>query len=73
METEQIHSNTPSPLEKRRRIGFALVGVGAFLCIFGFLITLLMLQQGMNFNVALYGATGLGGGMLLGGLFAIMG
>lgn len=58
---------------KRRRIGFFMVGVGAFLCIFGFLITLFLLQHEANFSVALYGATGLGGTLLFAGLVAIVG
>ncbi len=59
--------------DKRRRIGFFLIGIGAFLCVFGFLITMVMISQGANFNVALYSTTGLGGVSLLGGLVAVLG
>lgn len=59
-------------LSKRRKIGFFLIAIGAFLCVFGFLITMLMISQGVNFNVALYSTTGLGGVSLLGGLVAVM-
>lgn len=61
-----------SDFERRRRIGFLMVGIGAFLCVFGFLITLVLLQNEVNFNVALYGATGLGGLLLFAGMVAIM-
>jgi len=61
-----------SKFERRRKIGFLLVGAGAFLCVFGFLITLVLLQNEVNFNVALYGATGLGGLLLFAGMVAIM-
>lgn len=57
---------------KRRRIGFFLIAIGVFLCVFGFLITMFMMSHGANFNVALYGATGLGGVSLFGGLVAVM-
>jgi len=73
MQTEHTATKETTPAERKRRIGFFLVAMGAFLCIFGFLITMLLLAQGVNFNLALYGATGLGGGMLLGGMIAIMG
>lgn len=63
---------TPS-VEKRRKLGFFLIAAGAFLCVFGFLVTLLLLDQGVNFNVAMYGTTGAGGIMLLGGLVAVLG
>jgi len=59
-------------LERRRKIGFLMVGAGAFLCVFGFLITLILLQNEVNFHVALYGATGVGGLLLFGGMVAIM-
>lgn len=60
-------------LSNRRKIGTLLLVVGSLLCVFGFLITMVLLQHEVNFNLALYGATGLGGAMLLGGLVAIMG
>ena len=58
--------------ERRRRIGFLMVAIGALLCIFGFMLTLFLLQHDVNFNVALYGATGFGGCLLFGGLVAIL-
>lgn len=64
---------TSSSLEKRRKLGFLLVALGAFLCVLGFVITLLLLDQGVNFNVAMYGTTGAGGALLLGGLVAVLG
>jgi hypothetical protein len=36
------------------------------------MITLVLLQNEVNFNVALYGATGLGGLLLFAGMVAIM-
>ncbi len=59
--------------EKRRRLGIVMVVIGSFLCVFGFLITMFLLQHEVNFSVALYGTTGLGGLLLLGGMVAIMG
>ncbi len=73
-ETHTTVTNTETPeLAKRRRIGIFMVAVGAFLCIFGFLITLFLLQHEANFNFALYGATGFGGTLLLGGMVAVLG
>ena len=71
--TKAIQTPENSELAKRRRIGVFMVAVGAFLCVFGFLITLFLLQHEVNFNVALYGATGFGGVLLFGGMVAIMG
>jgi hypothetical protein len=65
--------STLTPVEKRRRLGFVLLGAGAFLCVFGFVITMFLLQHEVNFNLALYGTTGAGGAMLLGGLVALLG
>jgi len=59
--------------DKRRRLGFFLIAIGAFLCVFGFLITMILISKGVNFNLALYGATGLGGVTLFGGLVAVLG
>ena len=74
-EEKELPTTNPSneAHDKRRRIGFFLIGIGAFLCVFGFLITMVMISQGANFNVALYGATGVGGVSLFGGLVAVMG
>jgi hypothetical protein len=58
---------------RRRKMGTAMVLAGAFLCVFGFAITMVLLQHEVNFGVALYGATGLGGTLLLGGMVAILG
>ena len=68
-----IENAEKEKLEKRRKMGVILVVIGSFLCVFGFLITMFLLQHEVNFNVALYGTTGLGGMMLLGGMIAIMG
>lgn len=68
-----IENPEKEKLEKRRKMGVILVVVGSFLCVFGFLITMFLLQHEVNFNVALYGTTGLGGTMLLGGMIAILG
>ena len=68
-----IESPAPVQHDKRRRIGFLMAGIGAFLCVFGFLITLFLLQHDVDFGLALYGTTGLGGTLLFGGLVAILG
>jgi hypothetical protein len=71
-----MNSTTTAPKkaehDKRRRIGFLLIAIGTFLCIFGFLATLFLLQHEVNFNVALYGATGVGGVLLFAGLIAVL-
>ncbi len=73
-EKESITPSTESETQaKRRRIGVFMVAAGAFLCVFGFLITMFLLQHGFNFNLALYGTTGFGGSLLLGGMIAILG
>lgn len=58
---------------QRRKVGVAMVVIGAFLCLFGFLITMFLIQHEVNFSMALYGTTGLGGTLLLGGMVAILG
>ena len=77
LKEEEKEITTPSTetetQAKRRRIGVFMVATGAFLCVFGFLITMFLLQHGFNFNLALYGTTGFGGSLLLGGMIAILG
>ena len=77
LKEEEIQKSLPSTESetqaKRRRIGVFMVATGAFLCVFGFLITMFLLQHGVNFNLALYGTTGFGGSLLLGGMIAILG
>lgn len=68
-----IEPSVNAALAKRRKLGTLMVVAGAFLCVFGFLVTLFLLQHEINFNLALYGATGLGGVLLLGGMVAILG
>lgn len=72
------HETTTQPAlnptgSQRRKAGVIMVAVGAFLCVFGFLITMMLIQHEVNFNFALYGTTGLGGSLLLGGMVAILG
>lgn len=59
--------------EKRKKIGLLLVGAGAFLCVVGFMLTLLLSQNHGSFNFALYGMTSAGAMSLFGGLACIIG
>ena len=58
--------------EKRKTLGAVMAVAGGFLCVFGFFITMFLMQQDVNFHVALYSVTGLGGSLLLGGMIAVM-
>jgi hypothetical protein len=58
--------------EKRKTLGAVMAAAGGFLCVFGFFITMFLMQQDVNFHVALYSVTGLGGSLLLGGMIAVM-
>lgn len=58
---------------QRVRIGIFLITIGIIMCFFSFVITFIMLQQQADFQFVLYGATGLGGLLLLAGLVMVMG
>lgn len=58
---------------KWRTQGFIWVGIGFFLLSFGFILTLMLFEAGMNFNIAMYTLTLLGIGCTLKGIVNIMG
>jgi hypothetical protein len=60
-------------LQRARNAGYVWTGVAFFLLSFGFLLTLLLFDAGMNFNVAMYGLTLLGVGCAFKGIVNIMG
>lgn len=59
--------------EKRKKIGMLLLGLGAILCIAGFMFTLLLSHEHASFNFALYGMTSAGATGLMAGLACIIG
>ncbi len=54
--------------ENKRRRGFLLIGIGGFLLVFGFLITVLLYHQGMAIETAMYVPTIVGVLLVMGGL-----
>ena len=59
--------------QKKQRLGLMLIAVGVFLCVTGFIVVLVAINQGTSFNFALYGMTSLGATSIMGGLFSILG
>jgi hypothetical protein len=59
---------TSNKFESRRKRGFLLIGVGSFLLIFGFLLTVIMYHNGMPIGLAMYGPTIAGALLVMGGL-----
>jgi hypothetical protein len=57
--------------EKKRKRGFLLIGIGSFLLVFGFVLTVIMYHNGMPIELAMYGPTMVGALFLLGGLIYI--
>jgi len=60
-------------IQKKRFTGFIWVGAGIFLLSFGFVLTLLLFDAGVNFDMAMYGLTILGIICTLKGIVNIMG
>jgi len=58
---------------RRKKRGFKLVFAGAFLLVFGFVLTLLLFHSGNSINYAMYGLTTAGIFLLLWGMIDLMG
>ena len=55
------------------KMGAILIGLGVLMCIGGFAVLITSTDQGMSFNIALYGLTGTGGTSIVGGMALILG
>jgi len=64
-------SLTSNKFEKKRKRGFLLIGIGSFLLVFGFVLTVIMYHNGMPIELAMYGPTMIGALLLMGGLIYI--
>lgn len=60
-------------LRKKRNRGFILTGIGVTFLTFGFVITMILINLGVNHNLALYGLTSLGIALVMAGMINILG
>ena len=54
------------------KMGAILIVLGVLMCIGGFAVLITSTDQGMSFNIALYGLTGTGGTSIVGGMALIL-
>ncbi len=68
-----MQNESITPAEKRRRLGYVLIAAGVFFCLVGFVATVILFDQGVDFHFAMYSATGTGGMLIVCGLAVILG
>lgn len=56
---------------KRRHRGIVLAGIGSFILIFGFILSIILFHAGMSIDIALFGPTSVGAIILIWGMAEI--
>lgn len=60
-------------IRKKRNRGFIFTGIGVTLLTLGFLLTMILINLGVNHNLALYGLTSIGIVFVMTGMIDILG